>query len=623
MLEVGAVIGGKFRIERIVGAGGMGVVAVAVHEQLDQRVAVKVLHDHLASDDVVVERMLREARAVAKLRSEHACRVSDFGRLDSGAPYFAMELLDGRDLARVLASGPLATATAVGYVVQACVAIAEAHGQGIVHRDLKPANLFVAKRLDGSPLIKVLDFGIAKAPGRSAAITQTDSVMGTPGYMAPEQFRSSRDVDARADIWALGVILYEAISGRVPFPATSLAEAAIKIATEEPEPIDVADELRAIVLRCLAKEPGERFDDVGALARALAPFGGPSAARDAELASALVRPRELEDTMPSGADATTVATAMPAVVGEAVPTPPPRVRPRMWIVGAGVIAVAAGAFAWLHKTAPSPAVQSAAVSTSVTPPAAPIAQQPSAAEPSAQQPSAEQPSAPQPEAATHERSPLDQATEAAQASEWGEALRFARQAIAAAPSDVAYRIATYAACMLPDASAAHEYARKLTPRSFEQIVVFCRRSSVPIDADAPAGARTTVDREDPAMLQRFHDAIATHHCELAGVLRHNFPHNTELAREVKTCEGARDAALARPGERDSEAWLIADVEDLGSEGQLDLATQELNKFYAARAIFACAHHDELTARVSYRKVMDPAARGPVEAECKGIDLASP
>src|SRR5580704_6640091 len=591
MLEVGAIIGGKFRVERIVGSGGMGVVAVAIHEQLDQRVAVKVLHDHLASDGDVVERMMREARAVAKLKSEHACRVSDFGQLDSGAPYFAMELLDGRDLARVIATAPLAPATAIDYVVQACVAIAEAHAQGIVHRDLKPANLFVSKRLDGSPLIKVLDFGIAKAPGRGAVLTQTDRIIGTPGYMAPEQLRSSRDADARADIWALGVILYEAISGRLPFPATSLTEAAIKIATEDPDPIDVADGLRAIVLRCLDKEPGKRFPDVGALAQALAPFGGVGAARDAELASTLGRSsRGFEDTMPSGADAATVATAMPAAIGEAVASPPRRrARSRIWIATAGVLAVAAVAFAWLHRTNPS-AVQSPVVPASVAQPgAAPVAPAPS-------QPSGAQP--------VHERSPLDAATEAEQASEWAEALRFARQAIAAAPSDVAYRIATYAACMLPDAAAAHEYARKLTPKSFEQIAAFCRRSSVPIDVDAPPGARATVDREDPDMLRRFHDAIATHHCELAGVLRHNFPRNTELAHEVTTCEQARTDALAKPGERDSEVWLIADVEDLGSEGQLDLATQELNTFYAARAVYACAHHDELTARVSYRKVMD-------------------
>ncbi len=615
MLEVGAIIGGKFRVERIVGSGGMGVVAVAIHEQLDQRVAVKVLHDHLASDAGVVERMMREARAVAKLKSEHACRVSDFGQLDTGAPYFAMELLDGRDLARVIATGPLAPATAIDYVVQACVAIAEAHAQGIVHRDLKPANLFVAKRLDGSPLIKVLDFGIAKAPGRSAVLTQTDSIIGTPGYMAPEQLRSSRDADARADIWALGVILYEAISGRLPFPATSLTEAAIKIATEEPDPIDVADDLRAIVLRCLDKEPGKRFPDVGALARALAPFGGVSAARDAELASTLGRSsRGFEDTMPSGADAATVATARPEEIGEAVASPPRRARSRIWIAAVGVIAVAV-AVAWYRTR--SSAVQSPVVPTSVAQPAA------AQVAPAPPHPPVAQSSAAQPPVAARERSPLDEATEAEQASEWAEALRFARQAIAAAPSDVAYRIATYAACMLPDAAAAHMYARKLTPKSFEQIAAFCRRSSVPIDVDAPPGARATVDREDPDILRRFHDAIATHHCELAGVLRHNFPRDAELAHEVTTCEQARTDALAKPGERDSEVWLIADVEDLGSEGQLDLATKELNTFYAARAVYACAHHDELTARVSYRKVMDPAARGPIETACKGIDLTSP
>src|SRR5512140_3402737 len=194
MIEVGEIVGGKFRIERILGQGGMGVVAIATHLQLDQQVALKVLHDAIVDDAESVERFLREARASARLRSEHVCKVSDVGQLDSGAPYIVMELLEGSDLQGVIAQDPLPIATAALYVTQACVAIAEAHALGIVHRDLKPANLFLTKRLDGTPLVKVLDFGIAKAPTASEfKITRTSTIMGSPGYMSPEQLRSARD----------------------------------------------------------------------------------------------------------------------------------------------------------------------------------------------------------------------------------------------------------------------------------------------------------------------------------------------------------------------------------------------------------------------------------------------
>jgi len=186
MVEVGSIVGGKFRIDRILGRGGMGVVAVATHLQLEQQVALKVVHDALAGDPEIVERFLREARASARLRSEHVCKVSDVGQLETGAPYIVMELLEGSDLSVVIAEGALPVATAADYVVQACVAVAEAHALGIVHRDLKPANLFLTRRLDGTPLIKVLDFGIAKAASASDfKITRTSTVMGSPATCRP------------------------------------------------------------------------------------------------------------------------------------------------------------------------------------------------------------------------------------------------------------------------------------------------------------------------------------------------------------------------------------------------------------------------------------------------------
>ena len=179
-----------------------------------------------------------------------------------------------------------------------------------MHRDLKPANLFLTRRLDGSALVKVLDFGIAKAPvGADASLTRTDVVMGTPGYMAPEQLRSARDVDTRADIWALGVILYQALSGRLPFPAGSLTEIAVKIAMDAPDPIDLSPGLRAIVMRCLEKDRDRRFRDVGELVNALAPFGPPSVAANASMIARL--------SIASGTSATVAAQPTPFA---AVPT---------------------------------------------------------------------------------------------------------------------------------------------------------------------------------------------------------------------------------------------------------------------------------------------------------------
>ena len=285
-VKEGDVLAGKYRIERVLGVGGMGVVVAATHLQLDQKVALKfLLPDAMANPDVVA-RFAREARAAAKIQSEHVARVIDVGTLETGSPYMVMEYLQGRDLADVLQERKVLSAEeAVGFVLQACEAIAEAHAANIVHRDLKPANLFLAERADKRSIVKVLDFGISKSTGKAeeAALTKTSSIMGSPLYMSPEQMVSSKSVDARCDLWALGIILYELVTGSPPFVAETVTEIIAQILQLAPKPPHevnaVNPELSKIILRCLEKDPAKRYQNVGELADALSPFA-PKAQRN-------------------------------------------------------------------------------------------------------------------------------------------------------------------------------------------------------------------------------------------------------------------------------------------------------------------------------------------------------
>jgi serine/threonine-protein kinase len=286
----GEVLAGKYRVEKVLGVGGMGVVVAATHTTLRQKVAIKFLL--AGASDEVVQRFLREARAAVRLRSDHVARVIDVGELESGAPYMVMEYLAGSDLSAVLRDrGPLPVDEAVDYVLQACEAIAEAHVAGIVHRDLKPANLFLTKAPDGSPSVKVLDFGISKDTGGEAedehGLTKTTAVLGSPHYMAPEQMRSTRSVDGRADVWSLGVILFQLLTKSVPYKAPSFMELALKVLQEDaPAPTSrragLPAGLDAAILRCLRRDRDARFPNVAELAAAIAPYGGVDAARMAE-----------------------------------------------------------------------------------------------------------------------------------------------------------------------------------------------------------------------------------------------------------------------------------------------------------------------------------------------------
>jgi serine/threonine protein kinase len=285
--SVGEVIAGKYRLDSIIGTGGMGKVFSATHIALGQRVAIKVLivEDDDARRDEARERFLREGRATAALTSDHVVRVYDVGTLQDGAPFMVMELLRGQDLAFTLArGGPLAVDLAAECVRQAAEAIGCAHEQGIVHRDLKPSNLFLTQRSDGSALVKVLDFGISKNTHSAqepitGSLTETRSVLGTPFYMSPEQVRDAKKVDFRTDIWSLGLILHELLSGSPAFEGTTLPGVCASIAADPPAALrlkrpEVPVELEAVVLKCLEKDPARRFQAARELIPLLATFSG-------------------------------------------------------------------------------------------------------------------------------------------------------------------------------------------------------------------------------------------------------------------------------------------------------------------------------------------------------------
>jgi serine/threonine-protein kinase len=283
----GDVLAGKYRVERVLGAGGMGVVVAARHLALDERVALKFLLPETLKNAEAVARFDREARAAVKIKSEHVARIIDVGRLETGAPYIVMECLEGGDLAAwVKQHGALPVEQAVEFVLHACEAIAEAHALGIIHRDLKPANLFYVRRADGLLSVKVLDFGISKVTADSkanASMTRTSAIVGSPMYMSPEQLRSSKGVDARTDVWSLGVILFELLTGRPPFVAEAVTEVVIKIAVEPAPAVrlfrtDVQPGLEQAVFRCLEKDRERRFQNVGDLCKALCDFA-PARAR--------------------------------------------------------------------------------------------------------------------------------------------------------------------------------------------------------------------------------------------------------------------------------------------------------------------------------------------------------
>jgi eukaryotic-like serine/threonine-protein kinase len=292
--KIGDVLAGKYTVREVLGTGGMGIVLAARHDQLGDQVAIKVLLPKALRDREAIGRFIREARTAVKIKSDHVVRVLDIGALDTGVPFIVMELLTGQDLGRILRKeGRQPVAESVDWVLQACVAIAEAHALGIVHRDLKPSNLFLATRSDGTAIVKVVDFGISKAleadldEPRDTELTDTQATFGSPAYMSPEQIRSSKNVDYRTDIWSLGVILYELLVGDTPFQGET-SSGVLAAISADPAPRlralrpDAPAALEEALLVCLTKDVAHRYATVAELAEAIAPFGLPDSYRHLE-----------------------------------------------------------------------------------------------------------------------------------------------------------------------------------------------------------------------------------------------------------------------------------------------------------------------------------------------------
>jgi serine/threonine-protein kinase len=378
--RIGELLGERYELVRLLGAGGMGAVYEARHRLIGRRFAVKLLHPEYAQQPSMLTRFQREARAAGSLENDHIAAVTDFGFAADGAPYLVMEHLEGEDLSALLEhTGPLPVARAVSFVIQACRGLAAAHANDIVHRDLKPANLFLTRRGDGSDLVKVLDFGIAKlldADETGASITGTGKLLGTACYMPPEQAKGESDLDHRIDIYALGAILYELLAATKAHPGTNYNAVLFHILTQKPDPLglrraDLPLGLEAVIERAMAYDRADRHENVAALMAALAPYAAADARTPAPVATP-ARPR----SAPQAETMATPATAVPAPLSRPTAratTPPARGRAPL-VLGLGLVlaAVTAGAFfiARARPPATPPAAAPTVVSAAPLPPAA-------------------------------------------------------------------------------------------------------------------------------------------------------------------------------------------------------------------------------------------------------------
>jgi serine/threonine protein kinase len=327
----------KYRVERVLGRGGMGVVVAARHVELRELFAIKFLLPAALNHPQAVERFVREARASARLKGEHVARVQDVGRLPDGRPYMVLEHLAGNDLKETIKErGPLPVQEAATYVMQACEAVGEAHALGIVHRDLKPANLFLTRRPNGTPCVKVLDFGISKQlepdDPEQHGLTKTGMLLGSPHYMAPEQMKKSKEADPRSDLWSLGCVLYELVTGRVPFHGDTLTELVATVLQEEPRSArelrgDLPAAVEAVIRRCLVKKREERYQTAHELAEALRAAAWSTSFESTarlQVAPDLPEPRDVPRAQPASDFEATVAfpAFSPAPASMPPPTPP-------------------------------------------------------------------------------------------------------------------------------------------------------------------------------------------------------------------------------------------------------------------------------------------------------------
>lgn len=300
-ITTGTLLEGKYLVGRIIGSGAVGIVFEAKNVELDETIAIKCLRPEMLVDKAMVARFAREAKAAAAIKSEYVATVYDVGTTEDGVPYIVMEYLDGKDLGTVVTeSGTIGPRTAVEYALQVCEALAVAHSKGIVHRDIKPENLLLTERAGGMRIVKVLDFGISKTAltgsifQHELPLVKTVNLMGTPLYMSPEQVRVSGSVDVRSDIWSLGMVIYEILTGQTAFDGQSITEICAAILESPPKPLalqrtDLPSGLVDVISKCLEKDVNKRYQNIAELALALMPFGPKRTRLNVERAVAVLR----------------------------------------------------------------------------------------------------------------------------------------------------------------------------------------------------------------------------------------------------------------------------------------------------------------------------------------------
>jgi serine/threonine-protein kinase len=440
MVGVSDLVADKYRIEGVLGTGGMGVVFAATHLDLDRLVAVKVMRSEMLEHPDAVERLLLEAKLAGRFRSEHVCKVLDVGTMPDGVPFIVMEYLEGDDFATLLAkSGAFDIKAAIDFMLEACEALAEAHAANIIHRDLKPENLFAAANLDGSVSLKILDFGVSKQVGALSggrSLTNPSATLGSPFYMAPEQMRSAKDVDTRTDLWAIGAILFELLTDRRVFEGESVPEVCAAVLSGQPKRVtelrpDVPEVLADAIDRCLQKDVNDRFPTVGDLAQAIAPFGSESAVASLARVRRLVANPALVEvrakTLPAsvrvasrpGARAVTRDSRMRRIATKSEFPSHRRARTLPWLAALLASATALVGAGVLHRTRTQEPRASAPVKTSYRaeprPPAKLVPTTATATKPPLESPKVSSPVAlpDEPEAtvfAKHERAPVARTT---------------------------------------------------------------------------------------------------------------------------------------------------------------------------------------------------------------------